>query len=225
MRKTVAALSMGLILASATAYASPAAEFEKGAVVLEAGGAFNSKVKGEGYMKTDVDGDSGYKYSVTAGLSDKFAFQFKQGDFKSIEKTVAIPNVGSLTTYAEAKPTDFNLLYKVNPSLMLITGYEHTKISYGRFVESATRSAFHIGLTGTHKIDDKTTLFATILTGNNVGLREAGVSYKLSEKSSFTVSYAERKANNMDLKIAGVPKTNKVDYTMIGITCMFATKI
>lgn len=220
MRKIVAALSMGLILTGATVYASPAAEFEKGAVVLEIGGAFDSKVKGQGYMKLDADGDSGYKYSVTAGLSDKFALQYKHGDFKSVNKTV-----GLLTTYAEAEPTDIHLLYKINPNLVLTTGYEHTTISYGQFVESATRSTFHIGLTGTHKIDDKTTLFATMLTGKDVEFKEAGVSYKLSPRSAFTVSYAERKIKDMDLKIAGVPQTNKVDYTMTGITCMLATKI
>ncbi|WP_371367310.1 hypothetical protein SRRS_13150 [Sporomusa rhizae] len=225
MRKIVAALSMGLILTGATVYASPAAEFERGAVVLEVGGAFNSKVKGQGYMNLDADGDSGYKYSVTAGLSDKFALQYKHGDFKSVYKTVTVPSLGSLTTYAEAEPTDIQLLYKINPNLVLTTGYEHTKISYGRFVESATRSAFHIGLTGTHKIDDKTTLFATILTGKDVDFKEAGVSYKLSPRSAFTVSYAERKVKDMDLKIARVPQTSKVDYTMTGITCMFATRI
>ncbi len=229
MRKIIAALTMGLILTGTTAFASPTAEFEKGAVVLEVGSTLNSKVKGQGYMSIDANGDSGYKYSIITGLSDKFALQYKQGNFKSEQKTVSIAGLGSLTTYAKAEPMDINLLYKVNPNLVLITGYEHNKISYGQYVAPASRSAFHIGLTGTHKLDDKATLFATVLTGNEVSLKEAGVSYKLSAVSAVTVSYAERKMKDMDLKISPIPAltlpTQKADYTMTGITFMYGVKL
>lgn len=226
MRKLVAALTMGLILTGTTVFASPTAEFEKGAVVFEFGSTLNSKVKGQGFMNVDANGESGYKCSVIAGLDDKLALQLKHGNFKSEQKTITIAELGgkSLTTYAKAEPTDINLLYKVNPNLVLTTGYEHNKISYGKFVEPASRSAFHIGLTGTHKLDDKATLFATMLTGNNVSLKEAGISYKLSAVSAVTIGYAERKVKDVDLKINGVP-TNKVDYTMTGITCMYAARI
>lgn len=228
MYKILAALTMGLILTGTTVFASPAAEFEKGAVVLEVGSTLNSKVKGRGFMNLDANGESGYKYSITTGISDKFALQYKQGNFKSEQKTVTIGG-GSLTTYAKAQPMDINLLYKVNPNLVLITGYEHNKISYGQYVASDSSSAFHIGLSGTHKLDDKATLFATVLTGKDVSLKEAGVSYKLSAVSAVTVSYAERKMKDMDLKISPAPgltlPTQKADYTMTGITFMYGVKL
>ena len=219
MRKIIAALTMGLVLTGASVSASPAAVFEQGAIVVELGGTLNPKVKGQGDVTLEAKGESGYKFSVTTGLSDKFALQYRQGFCKSEEKTF-----GPMTTYAESKPVDFNLLYKVNPHLMLIAGYEHTKIAYGDFIAPKSHSGFHIGLTGSHKLDDKATLFATLVSGKDASLKEAGIIYKLSGVSTFTVAYTERKANDVDLKILTYPAT-KTDYTMSGITCMFGTRL
>jgi hypothetical protein len=51
-------------------------------------------------------------------------------------------------------------------------------------------------------------LFATLLTGKDVSLREISVSYKLSKETTFNVSYAERNVNNVDLQVPikkGIP--------------------
>ncbi|WP_373325595.1 hypothetical protein [Sporomusa paucivorans] len=224
MRKIIAALTMGLVLTATPVSASPTAVFEQGAIILELGSTLNSKVKGQGSFNVEADGDFGYKYSITTGLSDKFALQYKQGYFRSETKTILVPGKGSLTTYAKSEPMDINLLYKVNPTISLLAGYEHSKISYGDYVAAASHSTFHVGVTATHKLDDKATLFATAVRGSGASLNEAGISYKLSAASAFTVSYAERKVKDVDLKILTAP-TQKADYTMTGITCMFGTRL
>lgn len=220
MRKIIAAMSVSLIITT-TAFASPTTEFEHGSTTLEIGSTLNSRVSGEGKISPDVPGKSGYKVGITTGLSKNLAVQYKQGMFKSEESTIL-----TMTTYAQAKPKDFNLLYKVNSNLTFIAGYEDTTISYGKFVAPASKSSLHFGFTGTHKLDNKTTLFATLLGGKDVSLREVGVSYALSKDTTFNVSYAERKVKNVDLGIPAYPILNgKVDYTMKGISCLFAFKL
>lgn len=222
MRKLIALLTLttGLFIATNTVSASPTAEFEKGAVSVEFGSTLGSKVSGRGRVPADVVGEFGFKATATAGLNDHLAVQLKHGMFKSEESSIL-----GLTTYAKAEPSDLSLLYKVNPSLTFITGYEHTKISYGKFVSDASKSALHFGLTGTHKLNDKYTLFATLLGGKDVSLKEVGVSYKMSKSTTFNVSYAEREVRNVDLKVPLAGISGKEDYTMKGVSCLFAFKL
>lgn len=220
MHKLIAVLTTGLIMTTATTFASPTTEFEKGAINLEIGSTLNSKVSGRGKISADVTGKSGYKAVLTAALNNQWALQYKQGMFTSKNSTISV-----LNTYAEAAPQDFNLLYKVNPNLTFIAGYEHSKISYGNYVADASKSALHFGLTGTHKLNNKTTLFATILGGEDVSLKELGIHYQLSKTSAFNVSYAERKVDNVDLKVPLLHVNDKENYTMKGITCLFAFKL
>lgn len=226
MRKLIALLTLttGLFIATNTVSASPTAEFEKGAVNVEFGSTLGSKVNGKGTVSADVVGEFGFKATATAGLNDHLAVQLKHGMFKSEESTFNRPPL-KLTTYAKAEPSDFNLLYKINPNLTFITGYEHTKISYGQFVSDASKSSLHFGLTGTHKLNDKYTLFATLLGGKDVSLKEVGVSYKMSKSTTFNVSYAEREVRNVDLKVPLASINGKEDYTMKGVSCLFAFKL
>lgn len=224
MRKLIAlaTISTGLLTATTTVLASPAEDFQKGAVTLEVGSTLDSKVSGRGKASADVIGEFGFKIAATAALNNHLALQLKHGMFKSEVSTIPTP-LGSLTTYAKAQPSDLNVLYKITPNLTLITGYEHTKISYGTYVCDASKSALHIGFTGTHKLNDKYTLFATLLKGSDVSLKEAGVSYKVSGTTTFNLSYAERKVENVDLKLKATSLLDsKENYTMKGVSCLFA---
>lgn len=224
MRKILAIMSTVFVITTATAFASPTTDFQQGAVSLEIGSTLNSKVTGRGSVSADVTGKSGFKIGVTAGLSDNLAIQYKQGMFKSEDSTISI-----MHTYAQAEPQDLNLLYKVNPNLTFIAGYEKTKISYGKYVADASKSSLHFGVTGTHKLTDKATIFATLMAGKDSSLKELGVSYALSKETTFNLSYAERKINNVDLQVPAFPGfpgiKGKEDYTMKGISCLFAFKL
>jgi predicted porin len=213
-------LVLTFVLLSGTAFASPSVDFNKGAFILEAGSTLNAKVSGNGRHSINADGKSGYIYAITAGLGHNLALQFKQGKFQSANASLM-----GITTYAQAEPTDVNLLYKVNPQLTFISGYEHDNIYYGQAVAAASKSAFHFGLTGTHNLSRTTSLFATYLAGNGVSLSEVGVSYKLSANSTLSVSYAERKFENMAFNIPAYAYSDQVNYTMNGITCVMAVKL
>ncbi|GMA98977.1 hypothetical protein [Pelosinus sp. IPA-1] len=232
MRKLIAALTLttGLIMTAGNTFASPTTEFEKGATSLEIGSTLNSKVSGRGTVSADVTGKSGFKATVTTGLNDHLALQYKQGMFISEDSTLTMMTLSNtpvtMTTYAKATPRDLNLLYKINPNLTFIAGYEDTKISYGKYVNDASKSALHFGLTGSQKLNDKITMFATLIGGKDVLLKELGVSYKMSTSTTFNLSYAERKVANLDL-ITPSPyfSPGKEDYTMKGISCLFAFKL
>lgn len=220
MYKLITVLTTGLVMTTSMVFASPVTTFEKGALNLELGGTLNSKVSGRGQVTADVTGKSGYKFVLTAGLSNQWALQYKQGMFTSKTSTIS-----GINTYAEAAPHDVNVLYKINPDLTFITGYENNKISYGSYVSDATKSALHFGLTGTHKLNDNATLFATLISGKDVSLREIGVSYQLSKITTLNMSYAERKSNNVDLNVPLLHVSGTEDYTMSGISCLFDIKL
>ncbi len=219
MRKIITALTLGLILSASTALAAPEPGFEKGSLNFEFGSTLNSKVAGKGHISAEVKGESGFKTMLTAGLNKNMALQYKYGLFKSEQSTIL-----GITTYAQAKLQDFNVLYKVNPNITLIAGYEHTVISYGLAVSEASKASAHFGIKATQPINPKTTLFASIITGNNVSLFEAGISYKLSKTGNFNVAYAKRKINDVDLIIPNAVNS-KENYTMTGITLMFDYKL
>lgn len=224
MRKLIAAMTMGLMMTATTSFASPVADFEKGALNLEIGSTLNSKVNGKGKVAADADGKSGFKAVVTTGLSDRFALQYKQGMFKSEDSTITSGGL-TMTTYAKANLRDLNLLYKIDSNLTFLIGYEDDKISYGKYVNSASHSVLHFGLNATHKLTDKATLFATIVRGKDVSLNEIGVSYQMKPSAAFNISYADRRIKNMDLIVPLAGISGKEDYKMTGITCLLDFKL
>ncbi|EGO65900.1 hypothetical protein [Acetonema longum] len=228
MRKLAASLTLGLVLSTATTFASPSAQFEEGAVVLEVGSALGSEVSGKGFANLEVDGKSGFKSNLTVGLNDRFAFQYRYGQFKSKDATVEVSwggTISPLTTYAADKLQDFNLLYKITPNLNLVAGYEYDKVTYGKYVQDASKSVLHAGIAANYPVSDKASLFATLVGGKDVSLIEAGVSYKMSDITALNVCYAERKVNDMDVKIPDAGINSAADYTMTGVTFMLAFKM
>ncbi|MCX7779744.1 MAG: hypothetical protein N2491_02365 [Negativicutes bacterium] len=222
MRKLLLCLTAGLLLTGTAAFASPAVSFEKGDTFWEIGSTLNSKVSGRGHANADVDGKSGFKSVLTYGASDKFALQYKHGHFKSETATIM-----GITTYAEDRLQDLNLIYKLAPNLSLLAGYEHGDIMYGKYVEKASLSAAHFGLVAERSLDDKNSLFANVIFGNGVSLKEAGFSRKLSGAATLNISYAQRELRHVPLKIniPGHVVDSQENYTMSGITFIFAFKL
>ncbi len=218
MNMKIIALTLGVLLSSATAFASPV-EFEKGSLEVELGATLNAKSAGSGRISMETSAKSGYKSVATLGLSDKFALQVKHGNFTSVDS-----HYGALTTFVESTPSDFNILYKLSPAVTLIGGYEHTDISYGKYVKPATSSAFHIGFTAKQPLSEKLSLFTTQVIGNDVSLQEYGVSYKTSKVTTLNVSYADRRMKNLDLSIPIAGIYGKEDYKMTGYTCTVGVK-
>ncbi len=219
MQKKIATLTLSLLLLGSTAFASPV-EFEKGSLEFEVGATLNAKSSGSGRIPNiETDGKSGYKIVVTHGLSDKFALQLKHGKFTSVDSSY-----GPLTTYVESVPTDLNLLYKVNDNLTLLAGYEHTEITYGKYVADAGKSALHLGFTAQHPLSERTTLFTTQVFGKDAALHEYGISYKASKVTTLNVSYADRRVNNVQLTVPVLGIDGREDYALTGYTCTVGFK-
>ena len=219
MHNKIATLTLALLLLGSTAFASPV-EFDKGSVELEVGATLNAKSSGAGRIPNiETDGESGYKIVLTHGLSDKFALQLKHGKFTSVDSSY-----GPLTTHVESVPTDFNLLYKLNKSVTLLAGYEHTDITYGNYVGDAGKSALHLGFTAQQPISERATLFTTQVFGKDVALHEYGISYKASKVTTLNVSYADRRVNNVQLSVPRLHIEGREDYALTGYTCTVGFK-
>ena len=223
MKKTVTVATLGALLITATPAVYAGANLEKGETLLEIGASFNSKVKGEGSIDLEAAGESGFKTAITHAVDDKVSIQYRKNMFKSEQKTVTLGG-SSLTTHANADLADYNILYQLNKNTKLIVGYENDKITYGKYVNKATRDGMHIGLNTTYPLSEKTALFTNSIYGKKMHSNEIGVNINLDQKSLLSVSYIDRRVNDMDVKIPPI-LSGKIDYKMTGITVMYGMKL
>ena len=237
-----------LVVSSALqCYASPNNDnYKKGAVEVEVGASVFSKVKGTSdkilTKKVQADGDKGYKYGINYGISDKFVLQYKGGTF--ITERAEVPqkvgeNTFVLSGIAKAKANEFNLLYKVNDNVSAVVGYLDSSIAYndvlftlpGKVASVPTEDIerFQAGIMYHKPINDKYTFYTNAVFGKDIHTINSGITYKISDDTSFSIGYAERVYRNVNLRIAldGVVADNKypVKYKMSGISCMFTHKL
>lgn len=220
--------------------------YQKGAVEIEFGASVGSKVTGKSEKiltkKVEADGDKGYKYGINYGISDKFILQYKGGTF--ITKRAEVPqkimgNTFILSGIAEANANEFNLLYKVNDNVSAVVGYLDSSIAYndvmftlpGKVASVPTEDVkrFQAGIMYHQPISDKYTFYTNAVFGKDIHTINSGITYKITDDTSFSIGYAERVYRNVNLKIAldGVVADNKypVKYKMSGLSCMFTHKL
>lgn len=220
MRKKIFALTIGILLLGSTALAAPANNSSPDSTTIEFGSTFNSRVKGTGFMSANVKGESGFKLALSTGLNDHWSFQYKYGQFKS-----EVASISGITTYAQDKLQDFNFKYKVNSNIDFVIGYEYDVISYGLAVAEASKSAMHYGIYANYPLNNKLTLFTNLLAGKDVSLQEYGLRYHFTPATAINLAYANRKINNVAVAIPALSITSeKENYTMTGITCVFSHK-
>lgn len=224
--KKVLATTLGLLLAGATATAAPVTDFEKGAVTVEFGSTFNSNFNGSGAVSGSAGGKSGFKYAITSGLGDNWAVQYRGGKFKSEDFSGTADFLPDpVSTYGKSDHQEFNVVHRLNPNLSLVVGLVQNTFSYGLpSIKEATKSGVHIGFEATKKINDKSSIFASLVGGKDVSFWETGISYKLAKDTALNVSYAERNFKNVDLEVPPVPKKSE-NYKLKGITCVVSTKL
>ena len=219
MKKIIAA-TLGLVFAGTAALASPSVDYTPGAVTVEFGSTLNSTFNGKGAIDDSVDGKSGFKYGVAAGLGDNFALQYKGGHFVS-EDFSALGH----TIHGVSDLQEINLLYRLSPELSIVTGWVQNKVSYNSLISDAKVSGLHLGLTGSKKLDDKSSLFAAYIAGSDTLFWEAGISRKLGKDTHLNVSYAVREFREVDLYVPAINQGSKEDYTLKGISCVVSTKL
>lgn len=224
MNKIVTVATLGALIMTTMPAVYAGTNLEKGETLLEIGSSLNSKVEGEGSLALDAAGESGFKTSITHAINDKVSIQYRKNMFQSEEKTVTLGHA-SMTTHANADLADYNVLYRLNKNTKLIVGYENDKITYGKYVDKASRNGMHIGLNTTYPLSEKTTLFTNTIYGKKIHSNEIGVSTDFDTKSLLSISYIDRRVNDMDVNIPIASYSGNIDYKMTGITVMYGMKL
>ncbi|HWR43990.1 hypothetical protein [Sporomusa sp.] len=219
MKKIIAA-TLGLVFAGTAAFASPSIDYTPGAVTVELGSTLNSTFNGKGAIDDSVDGKSGFKYAVATGLGNNFALQYKGGHFVS-EDFSAIGH----TIHGISDLHEINLLYRISPEFSIVTGWVQNKVSYNNLISEAKVSGMHVGITGSKKLNDKSSLFAAYIAGSDTLFWEAGISNKIGQDTYLNVSYAVREFKDVDLFVPLLNQGSKEDYKLKGISCVVSTKL
>ncbi|MDF2565379.1 MAG: hypothetical protein K0Q53_1774 [Massilibacillus sp.] len=224
MKKTLTLVTLGTLLMTTMPAVYAGTNLAKGETLLELGASLNSKVKGEGPLALEAAGKSGFKSAITYAVDDSVSIQYRKNMFQSENKTVTLGHA-SMTTHANADLADYNILYRLNKNMKLIVGYENDKITYGSYVDKATRDGLHIGLNTTYPLSEKIALFSNNIYGKKIHSNEIGVNIDLDQKSLLSISYIDRRVNDMDAKIPQVNYSGKIDYKMTGIAVMYGMKL
>ncbi|MCX7781077.1 MAG: hypothetical protein N2491_09230 [Negativicutes bacterium] len=129
---------------------------------------------------------SNFDGSVTIGIGNKFAVQYRQMDTE--------------TDIDKLNAQEFNVLYKVNKHVSAFTGFAKTYYSVrGDNIEykGPNNNHWQVGLIGHTPLFDKTTAYGIIAAGNDIRSWEVGVAYAFAKNVEFNVLYRDFKANNL----------------------------
>ena len=123
-----------------------------------------------------ADGKSGnFDFSLTAGLSGKWALQYRQFN----PETITYVNSTLLQNFG-MKTQELNVLYKIDKSIAAFAGWHQASYTYGaNFAPNITaqnKNVLQVGLIGATQIADKTQLFAVAGVGKALINIEAGIS-------------------------------------------------
>lgn len=186
--KKVLILAMTLVLMSGVCAASPLTDYSQGkaAIDIDFYPSGDMDLNGKGF-----DGkSSNMAGSVTVGIGNDFAVQYRQSDWEA-----------SLAPYkAKINTQQFNLLYKVNKNVSAFAGF--SKTSLGRLVEDGelkgpNQTDWQVGLIGSKQIAKKTTAYALAAMGSDIRNWEVGVSYAFAKNVEFNVMYRDFRADNL----------------------------
>lgn len=201
--KKVLILIMALLLVSGVCAASPLTDYSQGkaAIDLEFYPGHDLTVNGK-----DFDGkSSNMAGSVTVGIGNDFAVQYRQSDWEGSAGS-KVRNINN---------QQFNLLYKVNKNVSAFAGFTKTSLSkqanHGER-KGPNQTDWQVGLIGSKPIAKKTTAYALASMGSDIRNWEVGVSYAFAKNTEFNVMYRDFRAdslsnwngNSVDARVKGL---------------------
>lgn len=189
-------------------YAAPNTDFKKGDVYTNIEYRTNASMSANG---DSVDVKSGVNdYSLTYGISEKFALQYSAFRPKS-EDSWNRYHVWNYKENFEINSQEINLLYKINPNLDAFVGLskvyprlsgngyvEETPINYS--LKGFENNEVQIGLAYSKKLNEKFDTYALGSIGNNIYKWQVGLKYKFDRNLSFDVNYQENKFDNLGFR-------------------------
>ena len=148
-----------------------------------------------------------FEPSVTVGIADRWAIQYRNVNAKS--KTVYVFDDGDgVNVYADNKlnVNEFNVLYSVTSNISAFAGYVRTK-STVNFTDdinslsdtmSGSKNTWQIGLLGVVPIVDRLSLYGVLGVGSKWQNYEIGLSYAFTKNVAFNLDYRYMKAGKFD---------------------------
>lgn len=134
---------------------------------------------------------------LTVGLGNNFAFQYTHYNAKSKDTDIQ----GNIWN-ARVKTQEFNILHKISNNISIYTGIVRTDVNantsgFGDVV-SAGKDIWQLGLSGSTKLNGKTTAYASAGTGVDFLKWKLGLAYEVAPSLELNLDYQCIKANVND---------------------------
>ena len=141
--------------------------------------------------------------TVTVGLSDKFAIQYRNFDAKSGNLSMGGDMAGGIST--KLTSNEFNVLYKMGKNINAFAGLVNAQVTLGQSISDGpsmeigtpTKKYLQVGVVASTQIADKTTLWGSVGVGRHLTNLEVGVGYEFAPNWEFNVNYRNLNVKNL----------------------------
>ena len=193
MYKKTATLISAMLLISSVGFASPLNDYSAGKTAIDLTVRSNADINWvDGGASADLTGKSGnLDWSITTGLGNKWAIQFRQFNAES--------KIGLWDDAWKTKSQEVNVLYQLDKNVSAFVGSfraSNNNITTG--LNTGTKSTAQFGLIGSTKIAENTALYGIIGLGSGIRNLEVGLSYEVARNLELNLSYRS-------LKVTGIP--------------------
>ncbi|MDR1702051.1 MAG: porin family protein [Sporomusaceae bacterium] len=207
MKKKIALLTACLFLMSSAAFAAPLTDYESGKASIDL--MVRSSKNTLSFADFDFDSKYNWEPSVTVGIADKWALQYrnlnaKSGATDSSGYVIGIPYYGKAT--AKLQASEFNVLYSLTPQVSAFIGYVSAKgniyaenyIGPNIDASSSRTNTWQVGVLGNAPLAEKVSAYGVFGAGSKWLNYEIGLSYAFTENVEFNVDYRYVKAKDLD---------------------------
>ena len=205
MKKLLFTLAASMLFCSVAA-ASPLMDYSSGKASIDL--MWNdTKTTTTGYESLDASKKFNLDSSITLGLGNNFALQYRNFEPKGIY-TTAYSSV--ITSYIGMKTYEINVLKKLNNSnVAVFFGVAPTRIMEGYEISAltgfsennygGTKNNWQVGFITEQNIGSKTKIYEQAAIGKKWTNLECGVSYPITTNIEFNANYRYIKAKDLPL--------------------------
>lgn len=200
MKKKIALITACLTLTASAAMASPLTDYSKGNVSIDLN--YRNTQNSANYGGNSFDWPKKYNLepSITIGLGNNFAFQYRNVNSKS--GNVDLTGMGYTENHKLALD-EFNILYRLSANVSAFAGYVSTKETYNNaytpMFMGTGRNFLQLGLVGSVPLTNKVTAYGVLGAGDNYVNYELGLSYAFTKNFEFNVDYRNLKVKNFEV--------------------------
>ncbi|MBP2642159.1 MAG: hypothetical protein H6Q67_46 [Firmicutes bacterium] len=234
MKKSIFITTVALVFAVASVgSASPLSDFSTGKASIDlnvrSGG--DIEVSAEGDSVTGDAKDCNFEGTITYGLGNNFAIQYRNttGDSKKYNGTVYYDSYvldGNINGTSKAQ--EFNVLYTLNKNFIAYVGWTQAKAGFDASgtVNGAPASismsgnntnGYQVGLTGVTNFGAGFNGYATVAAGNHITNYEIGVGYEIAKNCELNIGYKDTKYKDLSISYGGYSYSG-YDYEFKGMT-------